>query len=225
MVPSNHIAKVGFEVEGGWDGKSKVSPFSDVSLIHEGSINGQTLAGAPKIRAIHIGEVVSLPMSYANDPWALWLYEHWPNAAPRNRTNRTCGFHIHLSTLNLKDYTLLSSKHFLYSLRDKLKEIGTAAKLNPSHVFWERMEGFNSFCPLDFDPAEQMRVTRKGGRNRYGWLNFAWSMHTTVEFRALPTFRDPQIALRFTAEYFDFVNSWLDANQNTQLVRAARLVG
>jgi hypothetical protein len=214
---------VGFEIEGGWAGEPGISPFTDIPLIPEHSINGQTTNGAPKIKAPHIGEAVSKPMEFEKAPWPEWLYEHWPNAEPRHRTNRTCGFHIHLSPLSMRDYTLLSSKVFLYSLHNRLVEVGKLCKLNENHVFWERMGGFNSFCNLHFDPAAQMRINKKGGKNRYGWLNFAWTMHGTMEFRALPTFRDAQVALRFTTEYFDFVNSWLDENQSLNLRRFAKL--
>lgn len=220
----SRIDKVGFEIEGGWDGKKGVSPFSDISLIADHSINGQTRAGAPAIAAVHVGEAVSKPFPYdPKEPWIEWLSSHWPNAVPPHRTNRTCGFHIHLSTKSMKDYSLLASKSFLMELKETMEAEGKAIKLPKKHVFWERILGFNTFCPLDFDPAEQMKVSRKGGRNRYGWLNFSWTLHKTMEFRALPTFRDAAVALRFTLAYLQFVEEWLEANQTLSLRREASL--
>lgn len=217
------IDKVGFEIEGGWGGKPGVSPFPDISLIREGSINGQTLHGAKPIQAVHIGEVVSEPLDYETGKWEEWLTTHWPNADPPNRTNRTCGYHIHLSTLSMKDYALLGSKSFLFSLAETFNRLGKALDLPKKHVFWERMTGQNTFCTLDFNPSRQMQVAMKGGRNRYGWLNFAWKMHKTVELRSLPTFRDAAIALRFTETYFTFTTNWLEAHQDVKLRKEGSL--
>ena len=218
------LDKVGFEIEGGWDGTPRISPFSDIALIADHSINGQSLGNAPAIAAAHVGEAVSPPLALEDGKWEEWLTIHWPNAEPRHRTNRTCGFHIHVSTKSLKDYTLLTSKSFLFALRVKMEEVGKAVKLPKKHIFWERMGGFNRFCELDFEAAQQMRVRRKGGNNRYGWLNFAWEMHGTMEFRALPTFRDAKVGVRFAKEYLDFIESWLEAQGDKQLIKSARLV-
>src|SRR5512136_62524 len=95
-MSTSKILKVGFEIEGGWEGKPGVAPFTDCMVIADHSINGQTLHGAEPIDAPHVGEVVSEPIPYAED-WEGWLTTHWPNAEPEHRTNRTCGFHIHLS--------------------------------------------------------------------------------------------------------------------------------
>lgn len=216
------ISKVGFEIEGGWDGEPFISPFEDISLVHDNSINGQTLASAPRILAQHVGEAVSPPIE-VEGKWKEWLVDHWPNAAPANRTNRTCGLHIHISLKSLRDYSLLGSKSFLYGVKEEMMDVGKKMKLPKKHVFWERMEGANSFAPIDFDAAQQMRVTQKGGRNRYGWLNFAWAMHGTVEFRALPTFRDSKVAVAFVSRYLNFVEEWLDENQEMSLSHSASL--
>jgi hypothetical protein len=118
----------------------------------------------------------------------------------------------------------LSSKNFLFALRDRMSEVGRQVGLNPKHIFWERMEGFNTFCALDFNPAHQMELKFKGGINnaRYGFLNFSYGMHKTMEFRGLPTFRDAQVALRFTAAYLDFVNSYLAGCQHLVVKRSAQ---
>jgi hypothetical protein len=222
----NHIDKVGFEIEGGWTGKRGISPFEDISLISDHSINGQQLGTSARIKATHVGEAVSPPFLYEGEEWPLWLYEHWPNAEPKHRTNRTCGFHIHVSTKSLKDYTLLSGKSFLFGLRDRMNELGHAIALNPKHIFWERMEGFNTFCTLDFNPALQMGLKNKNGisKVRYGYLNFSWGIHRTMEFRGLPTFRDAQVALRFATSYLDYINYYLDGCSDVVVKRSAASV-
>lgn len=224
--PPNYIDKVGFEIEGGWAGTPGISPFPDISLKREGSINGQTLFGAKPIEAVHIGEAVSPPLNYEKDAWEEWLLSHWPDAEPKHRTNRTCGLHVHISTKSMKDYSLLSSKSFLTQLQTEMVKLGKKLNLPPKHVFWERMYGYNEFCGFDFDPAKQMRVTNgAGNRTRYGYLNYCYRLHGTIEFRALPTFRDGSIALRFISLYFDQVNAYLASVGKVEIKRSAALVG
>ncbi len=229
MALTSRILRVGFELEGGWAGEPRVSPFKDLTLIADPSINGQTLKTAP-IKAVHVGEAVSPPMVYgaveadSKVDWKEWLLSHWPNAEGKDRTNHTCGFHIHLSVLSLKDYSLLTSKLFLFQLRDRMAEVGKKVDLPSKHEFWNRVGGKNAFCTLLFDPAHQMKVKKDGEihRCRYGWLNFSWRAHGTMEFRALPTFRDAPVGLRFAVEYFNFVDEWLEANKGVELVREAK---
>ena len=223
MIQS-HISKVGLEIEGGWAGEPGVSPFSDVSLIQDNSINGQTLCTWDHfLEATHIGEVISPPLPYLGGSWKPWLLEHWPNAAPPNRTNRTCGYHIHISLESLKDYTLLTSKVFLFKLRERLISLGVEKKLSAKHPFWGRMGGDNTFCTFYFSAPKQMALKTKQGihRTRYGWLNFASQIHGTVEFRALPTFDESELALFFTESYFNCVDSYLDAAHSQNLSLSA----
>lgn len=216
----SHIKAVGFEIEGGWDGKEGTSPFKDITLIRDGSINGQSLDGAPPIDPVHAGEAVSPILTWEKDDWQKWLTDHWPDADAKHRTNRTCGFHIHTSFHSMKDYMLLSQKSFLYELRTLFMETGKSMKIHNKHVFWERMEGLNRFCPLEFDTTKQMNLVRGNhhGRNeRYGWLNFCWGVYQTIELRSLPTFRDLKLGLKFSGVYFDFIDSFLDRAQNTKV--------
>lgn len=224
------ILKVGFEIEGGWAGDPGKAPFLDCKVIADHSINGQTLGLAKPINAPHVGEVVSEPIAFKDDPcllvpgdiplWEQWLSSHWPNAEPEHRTNRTCGFHIHLSVEHPLEYTMLTSKGFLLALRDRMIEVGKDIPLPKKHVFWERAYGANTFCDLFFDAAAQMNIRQKGmNKVRYGWLNFSYGLHGTMEFRALPTFRDAHVAVRFAREYFTLVDWWLE----TQLTQAEPL--
>lgn len=225
-MQKSHINLIGFEVEGGWAGSKYVSPFSDGTLIVDSSINGQRLKNSPPISATHIGEVVSPPLPLS--VWKEWLTNHWPDAKPPNRTNRTCGFHIHISVHNLRDYSLLTAKGFLFGVRDKMTEVGKELNIHSQHVFWERMLGLNNFCKLEFSPDKQIALVKglhHGNPNRYGYLNFAYNVHGTVEFRALPTFRDSHVASRFAEEYFAYVDSYLEEVKDIQVQHSTRLVG
>jgi hypothetical protein len=217
------IFKVGFEIEGGWAGSPGIAPCqkrSCCSFIADHSINGQTLVTDP-LSAPHIGECVSDPIQLEGGGWQQWILDHWPNADPAQRTNNTCGYHVHISLKSMKDYTLLTSKAFLYDLREHMLEVGQVLKLPKSHPYWGRIHGKNNFCGVYFDPARQMQIDIKTGirRDRYGWLNFSWGLHGTMEFRALPTFRDAPIALRCTEEYLVFVENWLARNRGLTLKR------
>lgn len=223
----SHIKAVGFEIEGGWAGEPGVPPFTDADLIDDGSINGTSLNSAKPIRAPHVGEVVSKPLDFATDDWRKWLTDHWPNAEPKDRTNRTCGFHIHTSFHRLDDYVKLTSKGFLYGLCDVLGATGKRLKLPAKHIFWERLEGANRFCRLEFDADAQLQLQRgnhHGHNERYGLLNFAYNVHGTVEFRALPTFRDSKVAIRFAEDYFTYLDQYLDELQHVKVAYSATLV-
>lgn len=223
----NHIAAVGFEIEGGWKGEEGKSPFKDITLIRDDSINGQSIGNSNAIAADHIGEAVSPVIPFDDVKWRAWLEEHWPNADKENRTNRTCGFHIHISTINVRDYVMLTGKNFLYGLQKTLMTRGEKMKLHKKHVFWERMQGLNRFCSLDFDVTRQMKLKKgeqHGRPERYGFLNFAWDVYGTMEFRALPTFRDAHIAVGMSETFFNYVNQYLDEVQNVKVKHAAKLV-
>lgn len=219
-----HIYKVGFEIEGGWDGAKGVAPCNKgkncCSWIADGSINGQQLAEDP-IAATHVGECVSAPIPFEG-AWKEWLQTHWPNATnKKHRTNNTCGLHIHISVESLKDYTLLTSKRFLLDVQANLLEAGRVRGLPGNHYYWGRIQGNNPFCLLDFNAVAQMRLGDKAGihKERYGWMNFAWNIHGTIEFRAFPTFVTAEEALFFTETYLNFVEDWLERNSARPLVR------
>jgi hypothetical protein len=230
----SRLKLVGLEIEGGWDGEPWISPFRDVSLTQDMSINGQQLH-SPAIRATHVGEVISPPLDIFvgeeeeeeefSPGWQQWLMDHWPNAAKEeDRTNDTCGYHIHVSMPSYKDYALLSGKHFFVSLLGEMEKVGHALRIPEGNYFWGRIKGKNIFCSSQFDPALQMRVKKDGEihRCRYGMLNFAWSAHGTVEFRALPTFTDVNIAHAITKAYLAFTEAYLKANKDRALVRELR---
>lgn len=227
-MPETQIKQVGFEIEGGWKGTPGVCPVPGPgSFTSDNSINGQSLSGSLPISATHVGEAVSLPMAYSSPTWRTWLLMNWPNADPPNRTNRTCGFHIHLSTYNLKQYSFLTSKALLFDVHRNLEALGKEIGLPERHLFWQRMAGLNRFCRLDFDATAQMEVAptnRANNQVRYGYLNFSWKLHGTMEFRALPTFRDANIALRFAEVYLATVENFLHSMENEEVQFSASLV-
>jgi hypothetical protein len=213
------INKVGLEIEGGWDGTPGLSPFEDAVLFADGSIDGQTRdPNEGVLETTHVGEVISTPL--ARPEVEEWLKVHWPNA-----TNRTCGYHIHVSLLSKKSYVLLTRKGFMLRLRKKFLALGEEVKLPSKHPFWKRMSGENTFCQMHFDAGKQIniKVKRHNDRTRYGFLNFAYNVHGTLELRGLPTFRDFPIALTFTNCFLDFVEEYLTEQSSVQWKRSASL--
>jgi hypothetical protein len=227
MRPTFGIRSVGFEIEGGWGGIRGVHPFPGQRLIVDGSINGQTLGDAPAIRAIHVGEITSPPILYTED-WAQWLLTHWPNAPIKDRSNRTCGFHIHLSTHNLKQYSMLTSKALHKEILLRLMALAKKVELPSKHYFWQRIAGLNRFCTEQFDAYAQMHTVHAGNRTnnvvRYGVFNFCWRLHGTLEFRALPTFRDAKIGVAFATAYLSTIEQFLLENADKTIAHETSLV-
>lgn len=203
-----HINLVGLEVEGGWNGTRYKHPF-DIPIIADHSIDGRTLQTDKPLKCTHVGEVVSAPMPPDPDAVGGWIDKYWPQ-----HTNITCGFHIHTSFKSKRDYTLLTTKGFLLELVDTMQTKGKDLGLPPEHYFWARMRGGNPFTMLNFDASSQIGLRQKsvGNRTRYGMLNFAWNIHGTMEFRALPTFESADLARSFTFHYLSFIESFLDDN-------------
>lgn len=210
------IDKVGLEVEGGWPGEQRVPPFDDLDLVEDRSIDGQTLARDKPMLSPHVGEAVSKPIP--PEEAEAWIKKYWPN-----ETNKTCGYHIHVSLVEPLYYMLLTKKRFAFTVIREMERLGKHIKLPNNHYLWERLSGNNPFCTLSFDASTQMDIKAKrvGMRVRYGFLNFAKNIHGTVEFRALPTFDSVDHALLFTKKYFEtveeFVKGELEKRQDRSL--------
>lgn len=215
-----HINKVGFEIEGGWDGEERVSPFSDLVLVDDHSIDGRMQASDRRLTTTHIGEAISPPMSPDPLVWRSWLQEHWPTDS-----NLTCGYHIHISLNSLKDYSFLTHKSFLYEVQRVLWKAALGLKLPPKHYIWNRLSGVNQFAQYSTDTTRQIgiRAKRVADPVRYGFLNYCYHLHKTLEFRALPTFETAALAIAFTQIYFDTVESYLDNLSNTVVSRKVAL--
>lgn len=202
----SRINLVGLEVEGGWDGTAMKRPF-DLPIIQDHSVDGRTVQSDKPLTCPHVGEVVSKPLACDPDVIGAWLDKYWPQ-----HTNITCGYHIHVSLKNIKDYSALTTKNFLHKVILDMKKLGREMGLPPTHYFWGRIAGSNPFCTLNFDSSSQISMKQKsvGDRTRYGMLNYAWNIHGTVEFRALPTFETADQARAFTFCYLNSIEDFLE---------------
>lgn len=210
-MSEKYINKIGLEVEGGWDGERGIAPFDDLDLHVDRSIDGTMMRADRRMQSPHVGEAISDPID--RDAVYEWINKYWPTEA-----NNTCGYHIHVSFLKPKYYTLCTRKTFFLLLLEKVQQKVEEIPLGPRHYLRRRLEGGNLFCNLDFDASGQIRIQERRivNRVRYGALNFAHGIHGTMEFRLYPAFRSKKEAKTFTDVYIDTINEYLDsATQKT----------
>jgi hypothetical protein len=212
------INRIGLEVEGGWDGEPYIPPFDDLDLVADGSIDGVTVQSDKPLRCAHVGEAVSSPLT--RDEVEEWIKKHWPL-----HTNITCGYHIHVSVKKPLYYFLLTRKTYTLQLRAQMWNLAKDLKLPDGHYIWKRLDGTNPFCLLNYDASGQIgvKVKKVGMRVRYGFLNFAKNIHDTMEFRALPTFESPELALKFTNVFLDGVEEYVKSASQASLARSISL--
>jgi hypothetical protein len=198
----DRISRVGVELEGGWDsdpsGRTGAHRLAEGGgrLVDDGSVStpGNFRGGA---------ELRSRPLTSLDDVMAFVQ-----NCYPEN-VDGSAGLHVHVSVRSTRDYALLMRPAFLGGLYRRLDGWGRAMGLAPNHRFWGRLDGGNTFCRATFDPEAQL--TEEGhGSSRYSALNFcAYHSHQTLEFRALPMFRQPDTAAKAVRAYVEYVERYL----------------
>jgi len=184
----NYIDKVGVEIEGGWDVQPPAGPPG-----HDGSV--QVIA---PIR----GELRSRPM-------ARWeTIENYVSANWPTRTDRTCGFHVHISVNNTHLYSSLMEKRFYDFFLARMESWGRSNDIQNSE-FWSRLNGDNHYCKKMWNPDKQAEIAFKD-TVRYAHWNFCFLQHTTAECRLFPTFKKPHVAVKAIRELLSIVEEWLD---------------
>ena len=184
----NYIDKVGVEIEGGWDVAPPGGPVG-----HDGSV----MVAAP-IR----GEMRSRPLARW-DTIESYVTANWPT-----HTDRTCGFHVHVSLRSTHLYASLMDKRFYDFFLARMESWGKTHDIQNSE-FWNRLRGDNSFCRKAWNPDKQADATYKDSV-RYAHWNFCYLQHTTAECRLLPTFKKPHVAVKAIREVLSIVEEWLD---------------
>lgn len=186
MTKPQIIHRIGVELEGGWE--------EDVrGRYHDGSVNSNL--------ADYTGEVQSLPLTMAE--MEDWLPEHYPDAV-----DRTCGFHVHISVVNVMFYTMLMNREFVDYLLDRLESWGKRQGIPRNHPFWSRIDGKNEYCKREYNPDTQAYATGKHGQ-RYSVVNFCYRIHGTLEVRVLPMFSDAGMAISALKVVTRCVESWV----------------
>ncbi len=194
------IDKIGVELEGSWNGERGVPPFEDTDIHHDGSVK---VAGG----CTHWGELNS-PAFEALEEMISWVRVHHPHA-----TNKTCGFHIHLSLKRKLDYSRLMSTAFQRFFQ---KNISKWARKNlpKDDFFWERFEGKNKYCKAQFLPDHQVNAGH--GNVRYSQLNFCFMEHGTLEVRLFPMWSNVETSVSALKTYVEMVEEFLKHVKRSQ---------
>jgi hypothetical protein len=199
------IDRVGIELEGGWATRpGNAAHHPDGSVRIQYGTNGATV----------IGEMVSAPIS----DWQTisdWIFTTYPAAH-----NSSCGMHVHVSFKNRRDYARLMDPQFFEYFQERMRTWGTRVGLPASHLFWTRLDGFNTFCRKAFLPDQQaaIRSKHRSGGVRYTQLNYCFKVHGTIECRLFPVFKQPRIAASAVQELLSIYEDYLRDNDYVTVV-------
>src|ERR1019366_2939398 len=158
----NEIKNLGIEIEGAWDDCSRVVPW----LKDDGSVRveGYTSVGqdvSRHFKSLSETDRPTLLASYVNRSHSGEIASHlfnskgqiedWLKKTYPNKSNSTCGIHIHVSFFDLNSYASLMTKSFYEMFLCSLHEFGEN-EANESDIFWNRLGGGNRFCERIFNP-------------------------------------------------------------------------
>lgn len=208
--PKNRIERIGVELEGGWQHLP-----ADVLLEHDGSVTNLKKAGDPPLRT---GELPSPPKIPAA-MWP-WMKKYYPS-----HINNTCGLHVHMSFESARWYQMLMTKQYQNTVIEYLKrwgkeeglcEVNSESKKLVRHPLWDRLEGKNKYCKLEFWPDKQAAQKRKSHNmevegHRYTAINYCFAKDNcqTVECRVLPMFDTYEQSVRAVKRVLLITNACL----------------
>lgn len=134
-----------------------------------------------------------------------------------DKTNNSCGMHVHVSWSDPTDVTLFATQAFFDYFKARWTAWGTANQITPGSAFWRRLNGDNNFCQINRDMSDR-EITRM---DRYHQLNFSsWGEHKTIECRLLPMFYNESLAISAVQELVSIYEDFA-ANANTLLTMPA----
>lgn len=217
----NRVAKVGIELEGGWD----APPPCGARIIRDGSVvfggnphrsldsgnlqpedieivNGSLRiradrqAGRPRPRH-NIGEVVSEPLELPPSV----AVEEWIRGSYPQHVNDTCGLHVHMSFYHKLNYSRLMTPEFTPYIVEAISRWGVERGIPKTHMLWNRLNPQHPWslqhCAHVFLGDRQAVIDRKDFQSRgkphsrYTFINYCEAQHHTVECRGLPMFGTP----------------------------------
>lgn len=228
----NRIYRVGIELEGGW-----INP--GVRITHDGSVAfademqsiqaraylekgenwlrstfGYDPGAIKRLKTLAekypdfktpptaTGEIPSPPLEVKEFP--TWMISNYPPCV-----NATCGMHVHMSFANALLYQKLMTKDFPDLVLAEIIRWAEEEKIPPSHWIWPRLKGKNRYCENKFHADEQAMRNDKRDEKRRTVINYCYSLHSTVECRLLPMFKDPYQAVRAIQRLLDITNAFL----------------
>lgn len=199
-------AKVGIEIEGGWETSPRV--VAD-------RVNGAVVVGDGSVHtnAEYSSEIITQPYASLASAKAA-LEQLYPD-----ETNSSCGMHVHVSFKTEEAYSRLMSEEFYFYYLLRWQTWGQNTGIVGE--FWRRLRGENDFCRREFRVMEQAPARSKGSA-RYCHLNYCYRHHGTIESRLLPMFKDKKFALLALEEtisiYQDYLNNYAVVDLPEELV-------
>jgi hypothetical protein len=168
-VRTGRIARIGLELEGGWDRLP-----DGLRLVGDGSVSfsGQTI--------LHKGELNSHPMTLSEvEGWLKQCYPH--------HVNKTCGMHVHMSTIDAAYYQMLMRIEYPSTVLKYIRE-WAQENLPDDHFIWPR------------------------SGHRYTVINYCWRRYNTLECRLLPMMPTPELATNAVKELVNITERFLVAS-------------
>lgn len=211
----NRIAKVGVELEGGWDRDP------GIAIEHDGSVRFEdpppmvirddegrerrVQQRGPRVT----GEAVSEPMKVLEVP--TFITRYFPQ-----HVNATCGLHVHMSFHNHLNYARLMLPDFTPTMVEALVAWGQKVGLKKDHVFWQRLLAKDHpHCAHQYLGDRQVHITRKDYHSRgkdysrYTALNYCRAQHSTIECRLLPMLPTADLSIEAVQCVLDTTNRFL----------------
>jgi len=185
------VAKIGVELEGGWEKAPYLRTKPD---------------GSVSVAANHLGEIAMPPYPPTEFPWETertGFYANYPTAV-----NDTCGMHVHFSFPHPSLYASLVSKEFSEWLLQGLEVWGKSHSIR-SKRFYSRLHGNNRYCQRSYWSQYQLGIRGTHTGERYSAVNYCLMQHGTMEVRVLPMFKSKEISRKAITELVRLVCLWL----------------
>ena len=250
----NRIAKIGIEVEGGWN-----AALAGHKIIRDSSVVFSSSQPQVTIREIRlpdgrvqrdlieipptkpstivptiVGEIVMDPPMFVTGRWQDWMRGAYPQ-----HVNATCGLHIHMSFSHELNYQRLMCPDYTMAMVIALTDFGNRESIPPDHVFWNRVGKPNhEHCAHVYRGDEQSKVARldyhSRGKSydRYTAINYPRAKHKTIECRLLPMFGtqpttpdDAEQAIRALQVVIDTTNQFLSKIRQREVKMRTEVIG
>lgn len=220
-LPARRVDKVGIEIEGFWldlaTARERAEDLTGRQGVSDGSVEGGGECHCDEEEACSCGPTSGgRGWEFQTQAGTLGEALRQLTALYPDRTNRTCGLHIHLSLLHQDDYTLMCSDRFFVHYRDRMKAWGERLGVNPTSEFWTRLNNGNQYTRTNDARADWPHCDTRGSgaitecRDRYRQINFlAYAEHHTIEFRTLPMFQSAALAVSAVEELIEIVEGFL----------------
>lgn len=206
--PKKAHDRVGIEIEGFWyDRREAQRRASGLGMLgyHDGSCRepSDDVAG----------------WEFQTVPGSLGQALNQLHALYPDKTNNSCGMHVHVSWSDPTDVTLFATQAFFDYFKTRWTAWGTANRIADGTSFWRRLSGNNNFCRVNSShDISDREITRM---DRYHQLNFSsWGEHKTIECRLLPMFYNESLAISAVQELVSIYEDFI-ANVNTLMTMPA----